>query len=83
MSAPLPQMLPGLHSLRDRARNLLFRLSQRQRQFAMLGAILLGGVGLLWLVFASGVSTPVDKTAKSPGGAPSAVTNIGVMSPGQ
>ena len=34
-------------------RNLLDRLSPRQRQFAMLGAILLGGVGLLWLIFAA------------------------------
>jgi hypothetical protein len=76
-------MPSGLLSLRERARSLLLSLSPRQRQYAMLGAILLGGVGLLWLVFASGVSTPADKAAKNPGGAPSAVTNIGVMPPGQ
>jgi conjugal transfer pilus assembly protein TraB len=83
MNAPLPRMPSGLLSLRERARSLLLSLSPRQRQYAMLGAILLGGVGLLWLVFASGVSTPADKAAKNPGGAPSAVTNIGVMPPGQ
>ena len=83
MNAPLPRMQPDLVGLRERARSLLLRLSPRQRQYAMLGAILLGGVGLLWLVFASGVTTPVDKATKNAGGAPSAVTNIGVMPPGQ
>jgi conjugal transfer pilus assembly protein TraB len=64
-------------------RNLLERLSPRQRQFAMLGAILLGGVGLLWLIFAASDDGAKDRHAKSPTGAPGAVTNIGVMPPGQ
>ena len=64
-------------------RNLLERLSPRQRQFAMLGAILLGGVGLLWLIFAASDDGAKDRHAKSPTGAPGTVTNIGVMPPGQ
>ncbi len=64
-------------------RNLLERLSPRQRQFAMLGAILLGGVGLLWLIFAASDDGAKDRHAKSPAGAPGTVTNIGVMPPGQ
>jgi conjugal transfer pilus assembly protein TraB len=64
-------------------RNLLERLSPRQRQFAMLGAILLGGVGLLWLIFAASDDGAKGRHAKAPTGAPGAVTNIGVMPPGQ
>ena len=64
-------------------RNLLDRLSPRQRQFAMLGAILLGGVGLLWLIFAASEDGAKERHAKSPAGAPASVTNIGVMPPGQ
>ena len=64
-------------------RNLLERLSPRQRQFAMLGAILLGGVGLLWLVFAFAESAPSGQAGKASGGTPGPVTNIGVMAPGQ
>jgi conjugal transfer pilus assembly protein TraB len=61
----------------------LERLSPKQRQYAMLGAILLGGVGLLWLIFAFTDNGAKDKIAKSPAGAPGTVTNIGVMPPGQ
>ena len=64
-------------------RNLLERLSPRQRQFAMLGAILLGGVGLLWLIFAASDDGAKGRHAKAPTGAPGTVTNIGVMPPGQ
>ncbi len=64
-------------------RTLLDRLSPRQRQFAMLGAILLGGVGLLWLIFAASDDGAKDRHARSPAGAPGSVTNIGVMPPGQ
>jgi len=64
-------------------RDTLQRLSPKQRQYAMLAAILLGGVGMLWLIFASADNGPKDKGAKVPSGNPSAVTNIGVMPPGQ
>ena len=80
MSAPSQRMLSGL---REDARAMAGRLSPRQRQFAMLGGILAVGVGLLWLVFSSGESTPAGKTAKQAAGAPGAVTNLGVMPPGQ
>ncbi|MDE2298492.1 MAG: conjugal transfer protein TraB [Burkholderiales bacterium] len=70
-------------ALRGTLNRALERLSPKQRQYAMLGAILAGGVGLLWLIFASSGSGPNGKDAKPAGGMPSAVTNIGVMSPGQ
>ena len=63
-------------------RGLLARLSPRQRQYAMLAAILLGGIGLLWLVFAFTDSGPKNGEARSSTGLPGAVTNIGVMPPG-
>jgi conjugal transfer pilus assembly protein TraB len=71
-----------LATLRDSALRAFDRLSPRQRQYAMLGAILVVGIGLLWLVLASNGSG-ADKSARPSAGAPSAVTNIGVMSPGQ
>lgn len=64
-------------------RALVERLTPRQRQYAMLGAILLGGVGLLWLVFAFAESAPSGQAGKASGAAPGPVTNIGVMPPGQ
>jgi len=64
-------------------RSLVERLTPRQRQYAMLGAILLGGVGLLWLVFAFAESAPSGQAGKTNGAAPGPVTNIGVMPPGQ
>jgi len=74
-------------ALRDALRRLTGRISERltpkQRQYAMLGGILLGGVGLLWLVFASTGDNAKDKAGKATTGTPSAVTNIGVMPPGQ
>jgi conjugal transfer pilus assembly protein TraB len=63
-------------------RTLLDRLTPRQRQFAMLGLILVGGVGLLWLVFAFADNSD----GKGPRPAATATrppTNIGVMPPGQ
>jgi conjugal transfer pilus assembly protein TraB len=63
-------------------RQLVDKLSPRQRQFAMLGALLVGGVGLLWLVFAF-AEGPGGKAAKPPAATPSGVTNIGVMPAGQ
>ena len=64
-------------------RGVLDRLSPKQRQYAMLAAILLGGVGMLWLIFAFTDTGPKAKGNKPANGNPSAVTNIGVMPPGQ
>jgi conjugal transfer pilus assembly protein TraB len=64
-------------------RGALGRLSPKQRQYATLASILLGGIGMLWLIFAFTDDAPRDKGAKPAGGNPSAVTNIGVMPPGQ
>lgn len=60
------------------------RLTPKQRQYAALAAIMAGGVGALWAVFAftgSGAQFPQSKQpATAVGGVP---TNIGVMAPGQ
>ena len=61
---------------------LLARLSPRQRQYAMLATILVGGVGLLWLVFAFTESRPKNGETRTSTGLPSSVTNIGIMPPG-
>ena len=67
-----------------RLRGLGERLSPRQRQYALLFAILAGGVGLLWMIFASSDSgKPAAAASKSPTSAPASVTHIGVMPPGQ
>ncbi|PZQ02072.1 MAG: conjugal transfer protein TraB [Variovorax paradoxus] len=58
----------------------LQRLSPRQRQFALLGAILASGVLLLWLVLSFSDAPP--RPARQPGTQPGDVTNIGVMPPG-
>ncbi|MBA4178551.1 MAG: conjugal transfer protein TraB [Leptothrix sp. (in: Bacteria)] len=81
-----PRIGNPVAALRGTLNRTLERLSPRQRQYAMLGAILAGGVGLLWLIFAStdsGSTGKNGKDTKPAGGPPSAVTNIGVMSPGQ
>jgi conjugal transfer pilus assembly protein TraB len=75
-SRPLSDLLGSLRDFRE-------RLSPRQRQFAMLGGLLLGGIGLLWLVLASGNEPARARADRNVGGTPSAVTNIGVMPPGQ
>ena len=64
-------------------RGALERLSPRQRQYAMLAAILAGGVGLLWLIFAFTDDGTRNPGAATPGAKPATVTNIGVMPPGQ
>jgi conjugal transfer pilus assembly protein TraB len=74
MNAPRPST-PAL-------RALLARLSPRQRQYAMLGAIVAGGVGILWLIFAFTGSSPRNGEARTAAGQPGTVTNIGVMPPG-
>lgn len=72
---------PGSRRLSASAlRGLLARLTPRQRQYALLGAIVAGGIGILWLVFAfTGSPKPLASrtTVQS-----SDVTNIGVMPPG-
>ena len=71
-------------AVNGRVRGLLERLSPRQRQYATLVAILVCGVGLLWLIFALTDTRSKAADAKGAGnGTPSAVTNIGVMPPGQ
>ena len=63
-------------------RGWLERLSPRQRQYALLAAILGGGIGLLWMIFSfAGIDTkPHGGRAAQP--RPGDVTNIGVMPPG-
>jgi conjugal transfer pilus assembly protein TraB len=63
-------------------RGLVDRLSPRQRQYALLGAILAGGVGLLWLIFAMTANPVHHNDPAKTAAAPSGVTNIGVMPPG-
>ncbi len=61
---------------------LLDRLSPRQRQFALLAALLVGGVGLLWLVFSFSGSGTARHETRTPAAKPGDVTNIGVLPPG-
>jgi len=72
----------SMHTLRGLPQQLLQHLSPRQRQYAMLGALLAGGVGLLWSIFAFTASNPPVGTTQPAVGPASSVTNIGVMSPG-
>ena len=67
-----------------RLKGLGERLSPRQRQYALLIAILAGGVGLLWMIFATTDSgRPPAAASRSSASAPTSVTHIGVMPPGQ
>lgn len=72
--------------LRERAGNVLHgaieRLSPRQRQYGLLGLILAGGIGLLWLVLSltAPPTHPADPSKRTD--LPGSVTNIGVMPPG-
>ena len=77
MSGAVPRPVAEMREVVLRA---LDRLSPRQRQYAMLSAILVVGIGLLWLVLASNGNA--EKSPRQTTGTPSAVTNIGVMSPG-
>ena len=69
--------------LRQRLQRLTDQLSPRQRQWAMLLLLLAAGVGMLWVVFASGEATRPASGPRRAAGEPPAVTHIGVMSPGQ
>ncbi|MBN8461794.1 MAG: conjugal transfer protein TraB [Dechloromonas sp.] len=71
-----------MQTLRGLPQQLLQRLSPRQRQYAMLGALMAGGVGLLWSIFAFTASSPPTSSTQPAAGPASSVTNIGVMSPG-
>lgn len=72
--------------LRERAgsvlRGIAERLSPRQRQYALLGLILVVGVGLLWMILALTASPPRPGGTPKPQDQPSGVTNIGVLPPG-
>ena len=61
----------------------LDRLSPRKKQYAMLCAILVGGVGLLTIIFTLSDDGPKVKNTKPSTANPTRITNIGVMSPGQ
>ncbi|THF64940.1 conjugal transfer protein TraB [Pseudothauera nasutitermitis] len=61
--------------------SLLERLSPRQRQYLLLAAIMAGGIGLLWLIFAF-TGEPGRPVGTDTAARPSGVTNIGVMPPG-
>jgi len=71
-----------MQTLRSLPQQLLQHLSPRQRQYAMLGALLAGGVGLLWSIFAFTAGSPPTSSTQPVAGPASSVTNIGIMSPG-
>lgn len=72
--------------LRERAgsalRGIAERLSPRQRQYALLGLILVAGVGLLWMILTLTASPPHPGGTPKPADRASGVTNIGVLPPG-
>jgi conjugal transfer pilus assembly protein TraB len=63
-------------------RSWLERLSPRQRQYALLAAILGGGIGLLWMIFSFAGSDAKPHGGRAAQPRPGDVTNIGVMPPG-
>ncbi len=63
-------------------RGMLNRLSPRQRQYALLAAILGGGIGLLWLIFSFSAPGSQPHNGRAAQVQPGDVTNIGVMPPG-
>lgn len=75
-----------LPPLRERVgsalRGIAERLSPRQRQYALLGLILIAGISLLWMILALTASPPNLGGTPKPQGQPSGVTNIGVLPPG-
>jgi len=65
-------------------RTLFARLTPKQRQYATLAAIMTGGVGALWAVFAfTGNANSAAAAPSSPSAGSAVPTNIGVMAPGQ
>jgi conjugal transfer pilus assembly protein TraB len=75
-AGPLPSRVPRL------TEGLLGRLSPRQRQFALLGTIVTGGILLLWIVFTLSEEAPSKRGTGQEAAHASNVTNIGVMPPG-
>ena len=65
-----------MQTLRGLPQQLLQHLSPRQRQYAMLGALLAGGVGLLWSIFAFTASSPPASSTQPAAGPASSITNI-------
>ncbi len=63
-------------------RDLLERLSPRQRQYLLLASILGTGLTLLWLVFAFADSQSSLSPSRNSGSASTTTTNIGVMPAG-
>lgn len=58
------------------------RLSPRQRQYGLLGLILAGGIGLLWLILTLTAQPTHPADTGNWQDQPGSVTNIGVMPPG-
>jgi conjugal transfer pilus assembly protein TraB len=59
-----------------------WRLSPRQRQYALLAAHPGGGIGLLWLIFAASPASNPQPHGRAVRAMPGDVTNIGVLPPG-
>ena len=77
-SGPSGSGRPPSHAVRG----WLERLSPRQRQYALLAAILGGGIGLLWMIFSFAGSDAKPHGGRAAQPKPGDVTNIGVMPPG-
>ncbi|MCU7370041.1 TraB/VirB10 family protein [Paucibacter sp. O1-1] len=78
-----PSTSPGAtRPSRHAVQGMLKRLTPRQRQFALLAAILAGGVGLLWMVFSFSATGPQAPGGRHAPTQPGDVTNIGVLPPG-
>lgn len=77
-----PSMPPGGRPPGYAVRGLMDRFSPRQRQYALLGAILAAGIGLLWLIFSFAGPGPQPRGGSAPQVQPGDVTNIGVLPPG-
>lgn len=77
-----PSLPPGARPPGYAVRGLLDRLSPRQRQYALLAAILGGGIGLLWLIFSFSATSPQPHGGRATPVQPGDVTNIGVLPPG-
>ncbi len=76
-------MGPGAAPARLRAlRDVLQRLTPRQRQYALLAALLAGGVGVLWVIFAATGSGIQPDAARTRSGDAARITNVGVLPPG-
>ena len=78
-----PTLSPrSLAALREGVRARLDQMSPRQRQYALLTALLASGIGVLWLVLSLSTPAPVSTTQDLPADQRASVTNIGVLPPG-